>query len=64
MKLFSTKQAARYLGISVATMKYHIHVGKNIKPQIVGHGAVFTLEQLDEFKRNRRKPGQRKGGKK
>lgn len=56
MKLYSTKQAAAHLGMGESALKYHIYQG-NIKPQKVGHSLVFTQEQLDEFKSNRRPRG-------
>jgi len=57
MKLYSTSEAATYLGLSVAAIKYHVHIARNIEPQRVGHSLVFTQEQLDEFKKTRRSPG-------
>ena len=57
MKLYSTKTAAAYIGISVSAMKYHIHVAENIVPLKVGNSLVFTQAQLDEFKANRRSQG-------
>lgn len=56
MKLFGTNQAATYLEMSIAALKYHIRV-KNVKPQRIGHSLVFTQGQLDEFKANRRPQG-------
>lgn len=55
-KLYSTRLAAEYLGISLAAMKQHIIRG-NIAPELVGDRRVFRQEQLDEFKNNRRSPG-------
>ncbi len=57
MKLYSTKEAAEYLELGVSAIKYHIHVAKNLHPLKVGNSLVFTQEQLDEFKANRRSPG-------
>ena len=56
MTLYSTAQAAKYLGLSVAALKYHIYNG-NIKPQRIGNSLVFTQAQLDEFQANRRPQG-------
>ena len=53
MKLYSTREAAAYVGLSLQGFKYHIHVAKTIEGQLVGHSLVFTQEQLDEFRRNR-----------
>lgn len=57
---FSTREAAKYLGISFNTMKYHIHYGKNIEGQKVGSSLLFTREQLDKFKTRQRPPGRPK----
>lgn len=57
MKLYSTTEAAEYLDKTVASLKYHIHVAKTLKGQLVGHSLVFTQEELDRFKRNERPPG-------
>lgn len=57
MKLYSTTQAATYLGLTVSTLKYHIHEAENIKPRKVGNSLVFTQQQLDEFQANRRPQG-------
>jgi len=57
MKLYSTKAAAQYIRISLSAMKYHVHTAKNIVPLKVGNSLVFTQEQLDEFKANRRPQG-------
>jgi len=57
MKLYSTTEAAAYAGLSLSAMKYHIHTAKNIVPRKVGNSLVFTQEQLDEFKANRRPQG-------
>lgn len=58
--VFSTREAAKYLGISFNTMKYHIHYAKNIQGVKVGNSLVFTRTQLDEFKKTKRSPGQPK----
>ena len=56
-KLYSTKQAAEYIGISLPTLKYHLYIAKNLSAPKVGNSLVFTQEMLDEFKANRRGPG-------
>jgi len=60
--LYSTKEAALYLGISVDALKYHIYQG-NITPQKVGHSLVFTQDELEHFKVNRRPQGRPKQSK-
>jgi|GEM_PF-4670647 len=57
MDIFSTEEAAKYLGISLSTMKYHIHVAGNLKGQLVGNSRVFAREELDTFKETKRGPG-------
>jgi excisionase family DNA binding protein len=55
-KMYSTSEAADYIGITVSGMWYHIQRG-NLKPTKVGNSNVFTKSQLDEFLRNKRGPG-------
>lgn len=57
MKLYDTKQAAEYLGLSIPGLKYHVHVAHNIIPQKLGRTLVYTQEQLDQFQATRRSPG-------
>jgi excisionase family DNA binding protein len=61
---FSTKEAAKYLGISSNTMRYHIFYAKNIEGQKIGNSLIFTREQLDEFKAVKRSQGRPKGRRK
>jgi len=56
MKLYSTKEAARYLDLTESALKYHIYQG-NIKPQKVGHSLVFTQNQLNQFLQTHRPQG-------
>lgn len=49
-KLYSTKEAAVYLGISERTMKSYIHEKGLLKGQKIGHSLVFTQDELDTFK--------------
>ena len=55
VKLYGTKEAAEYLGLSVPTIKYHVKQG-NLTGQKVGHSLVFTRAELDRFKREKRPP--------
>ena len=55
--LFSTEQAAQYLGLSISALKYHIYETGDIKPQKFGHSFIFTKEQLDLFNSTRRPQG-------
>lgn len=45
--IYSTKEAAEYLGLSMPALKYHIYKG-HITPQLMGHSLVFTKRQLDD----------------
>lgn len=56
-KLYSTEEAARYLGKSVSAMKYHIHIRRTLKGRLIGKTLVFTQAELDEFKANLRRQG-------
>jgi len=62
MKLYSTAEAAKYLGISKSGLKYHLYPEKDLCPIRVGEGRVlvFTQDMLDRFQANRRKPGRPK----
>ena len=56
-ELYSTREAAQYLGISFHTMKYYIHYAKTLKGQKVGSSLVFTKDQLDQFQATKRPVG-------
>lgn len=56
MMLYSTAQAAAYLGLKVDALKYHLKQG-HLAPQKVGHSLVYTPEELDRFQLTRRPPG-------
>jgi hypothetical protein len=59
--LFSTAEAAAYLGLSLATVKYHVHVMENLKPDAkVGPTLVFRRQTLDRFLKEKRGPGRPK----
>jgi predicted transcriptional regulator len=48
---YSVKKAAEYLGITPATVRYHIYAGINLKPDgRKGHQIFFYKETLDKFK--------------
>ena len=58
LELFSTKEAADYLGVAVTTLKKHLYVTKLLAPpKKVGQALVFTRAQLDEFQARRRPVG-------
>ena len=56
-EFYSTTEAARYLSLSVAALKYHIYQARAIHPIRVGHSFIFTQEQLDQFNLTRRPQG-------
>lgn len=55
--IYSTQDAADYLGLGVPALKYHIYTSKNIRGQLVGHTLMFVREELDRFLSVRRGPG-------
>jgi excisionase family DNA binding protein len=55
----TTKQAARYLNLSVATVKYHVKEG-NLIPEKPGHDLLFPRGELERFEREKRNPGRPK----
>lgn len=57
---YGINEAAKYLGLSVSALKYHIFESKTLKPQKIGHSFIFTQAQLDEFKATKRSPGRPK----
>lgn|GEM_PF-2837978 len=45
--LYSTATAAERLGLSVATVKYHLYIAKDLKPDyVLGARLIFTEETL------------------
>ena len=55
--LMSTREAAAYLGMPVATLKWHVVKG-HITPRKIGRTLIFTRAQLDAFRSTPRpKPG-------
>ena len=56
-ELCSTEEAAEYLGMTVAAVKYHVHVAHNLNPMRIGRSLVYTREQLDRFKESKRPQG-------
>lgn len=55
-QIFSTHEAADYLGIAVITMKKYIHDSHEIEGTMVGNSLVFSRQQLDEFYAKPRRP--------
>ena len=46
--LYSTAEAAKYLGVHIQTLKYHVYRG-NVRPVKVGKTLVFPQDVLDQF---------------
>ena len=55
-KLYSTQEAAAYLGITISGMWYHIK-RRHLVPEKIGKTLVFTRAQLDAFQARRRPAG-------
>lgn len=59
-QIYSTREAAEYLGVSFDTMKYYIHYAKTIEGERMGNSLMFTRSQLDEFHATKRSSGRPK----
>ena len=58
MEIYSTVEAAEYLRLSVATVKYHLYVAKDLEAdQKLAGRLVFTRDTLDQFNQAKRTPG-------
>jgi hypothetical protein len=56
--LYSTATAAERLGMAVVTVKYHLYIVKDLKPDYVIAGRlVFTEETLAKFEAGKGSPG-------
>lgn len=48
--LFTTKEAADYLGVKPETIKYHVHVSKRLKGMLLTpRMRLYTRTELDEL---------------
>lgn len=54
--MFTSEEAADYLSLTLAALKYHVRAGNLVGVTVLGRLA-FTREELDTFKVNRRRPG-------
>lgn len=46
--LFTTKEAAEYLGVKVETIKYHVHVSGRLKGLLLtSRMRLYTRDELD-----------------
>lgn len=50
-KLYGIDDAAKYLGISRHTVRYHLYKSHRLQGQRISDAVVFTQEQLDTFKK-------------
>jgi len=49
-ELYSTAEAAAYLGLTIDGVKYHVYQSRRLRPdKKVGHALIFTRETLDRF---------------
>ena len=56
--IYSTAEAAEYLGISVQGLKHHIYVAKDLEPDgKIGRSLFFTQATLDILNDQKRQPG-------
>lgn len=58
-KLYTTEQAATYLGMSVAGVKKHIYKYGDLVAVMHGHDLLFSQQDLDALKAVERRPGPR-----
>jgi hypothetical protein len=57
-EFYSTRTAAAYLGVKPETIKYHVHVVKDLIPdQRLGNTLIFTRATLDRFRETKRPIG-------
>jgi hypothetical protein len=50
MKLYSTREAADALGLTIGTVKHHVYKSGRLHPQLVANQWVFTEDDLRAFK--------------
>lgn len=56
--LYSTREAAAYLDIKLATLKHHLYVAKDLLPDgVIGKSLIFQRVTLDRFASLKRAPG-------
>lgn len=59
-KVYSTEEAAEYLGVTVTTIKKHVYVLKDLSGTVKGNSLVFSQEDLDRYRNTRRQAGRPK----
>ena len=55
--LFSTEEAAEYLGVHLNTVKYHHKAGR-LPSELIGNSRVFKKADLDRFQETKQEGGQ------
>jgi len=55
VKLYSTSEAAKAIGVSRQTLQTWIAEGKIKAPDMIGNTRVWSKSQVEELKRNRPK---------
>jgi hypothetical protein len=56
--IYTVRQAAEYLGLTVPTIKHHIYVSHTLVPDgQIGHNVIFYQGTLDAWAATRRGPG-------
>ncbi len=61
--LYTSREAARYLELSVSTVKYHVYKSGLLQGHLIGKTRVFTKDELDVFRAADYKPGWKRGRK-
>lgn len=57
-EIYSTREAAAYLGVQPVTIKFHVYVVKDLVPdKLIGNTLIFTRATLDLFKKIKRPSG-------
>lgn len=51
--MYTVKQAAEYLDMSIANVKYHVYKSGRLTGSLIGHTLVFSKDELDKFKKSR-----------
>jgi excisionase family DNA binding protein len=59
LNVYTVKQAADYLGMTVDGIKYHLYKSGYLVGKTVGRDVLFTREELDRFKATAPKPGRK-----
>lgn len=59
--LYSTAEAAAFLGLTLSGIRYHVFVIKDLLPtRKVGNALLFSQDTLEQFTRSKKKAGRPK----